>query len=69
VLPSGAVHPDGFGVVNHDGENLHHAVLGGHGAGIDASHVGHDFVDWLAGVAEQGLRHCVALRRLLATCS
>jgi len=61
VARGGAVHPDGFGVVDHDGEDFHHAVLGGHGAGINAGYVGHHLVDGLAGLGEGGLGDGVVL--------
>lgn len=65
----GAVHPDGLGVVNLDGEDFHHVVLRGHGTGVDAGYIGHDFVDWFAGLVEGGLGDGVVLGlEVLAYC-
>ena len=63
MVLGGAVHPEGFGVVDHDGEHFHHSVLRRQLAGVDAGDVGHDLVDGFAGVGESGLGDGVALER------
>lgn len=57
----GAVHPQGFSIVDLDGEDFHHVTVWGHGPGVDAGYVGHDLVDWFAGPIEGGLGDGVVL--------
>jgi len=59
-----AIHPNGVRVVHEDGEGGDAAPYrDGHEAGLDACDVGHDVVDWDAGVGKCGLRYGVVLDR------
>ena len=63
MLGLGAIEPDGFGVVDGDGEDGHHGVdvFDGHEAGEEPGHVRHDVVDGHARVVEGGLDDGVIL--------
>ena len=63
VLSLGAIEPDGFGVVDGDGEDGHHRVdvFDGHETREEPGHIRHDVVDGDAGVFEGRLGDGVIL--------
>ena len=59
-----AIQPNGVRVVHEDGEDGDGAPWRDrHEAGLDTCDVGHDAVDWDAGVGKGGLRYGVVLDR------
>ena len=57
-----AVVPNRLGVVDEDGEDRGQDAVGGHEAGEEALHGGHDVLDGCAGVREGGLHDGVVLQ-------